>query len=170
MPCCPTRTFYTTQRSTDTRLAAYLSAKELPNLLVMLELAQGKLAPEALMNRITEVEGLLRGQFFPKAKMRVANMRKGVSQQLSEWSHARYLSLSGQIENLQQQGRLQDAFELAQNTLRLALQEGEDAYPGADYDIANCFFRVGRIMRLGGAAQAAIEPIMEAQTAFWKTC
>ena len=100
--------------------------------------------------------------------MRVANMRKGVSQQLSEWSHARYLSLDGQIENLQQQGRLQEAFELAQNTLKLALQEGEDAYPGADYDIAMCFFNVGRIMTRGGAAQAAIEPTMEAQQRFGK--
>ena len=48
----PYTRFLYKQRSTDTRLAAYLSAKELPNLLVMLELAQGKLAPEALMDTI----------------------------------------------------------------------------------------------------------------------
>ncbi|MEM6633262.1 MAG: tetratricopeptide repeat protein, partial [Bacteroidota bacterium] len=156
------------QDSTDTRLAAYLSSRELPNLLAMLELAQAKLPPEELMGTIDEVEGLLRRQFFPKAKMRVANMRQAVSQHLPEWSHARFLSLGGQMESLQQQGRLQEAFELAQKTLKLALQGGEDAYPEADCDIAMCFYRVGRIMHSGGAAQAAIEPLDKAQQRFGK--
>ena len=164
----PYTRFLYTQRATDARLAAYLSAKELPNLLVMLELAQGKLVPEELMDTINSAEGLLRNQFFPKAKLRVENIRKGVSQNISKWSSARYLSLAGQIESLEQQGRLQDAFELAQNTLKLALEEGEGAYQGADYDTAMCFFRVGSIMDFGGASQAAIEPLVEAQRRFGK--
>ena len=46
------------------------------------------------------------------------------------------------------------------------MQKGEQAYAGADYDIADAHFLLGRVMKRGGAAEAALEKINEAYRRF----
>ncbi len=154
------------QRFQDATLAAQLTLLELPNVLALLAWIPGKEAPEQVVDVANKVEELLAPLGRPHALTQATAVREQAAQTLGEWSHARYLAESGNIDRLLERGELQAAHTTAQRLLERCLAAGEAAYQGASYDIAMAHFRLGRALRLLGSAEAALQPLTEAQQRF----
>jgi tetratricopeptide (TPR) repeat protein len=121
---------------------------------------------DAVVGMATQLEGLLQNLGRPRALARVAKLRAQAAERLGQWSHARYLAESAAVDRLLDAGRVGEAYEAAQAVLERALSAGEDAYDVAAYDIAMAHFRLGRMLKMGGAAEAALTPIAEARRRF----
>jgi tetratricopeptide (TPR) repeat protein len=57
---------------------------------------------------------------------------------------------------------MREALAGAQQLLQQAQAAGEEAYAGADYDLAGAFFLLGRVLNTGGGAQQALPLLQEA--------
>ncbi|MEZ5477428.1 MAG: tetratricopeptide repeat protein [Thiolinea sp.] len=152
-------------------LGAQLTQLELPNLMAYLHqqmqaLAAGQVTAEHLLEKTVRVEQLLANLNQPQALQQVVAWRRQAAQQLGEWSHARYQNEDMNIDRLLQQGALQPAYEAAQALLQQCQQAGEQAYQGADYDLAMAQFLLGRVLKTGGAAAAALPHLQQAQQRF----
>ena len=158
---------YQQQRGSSPQQAATLTPLDLPNLLQMLDAAATQLAPEEMVDLADTVESLLQSLSRPQALQRVIAHRQAATAQLRQgWSHARYLALGQEADRLLDQGHIQLAYELAERIRQQALSAGEAAYPGAGSDIAIAHLRVGRMLQMGGAAQAALPGLGEALQRF----
>jgi tetratricopeptide (TPR) repeat protein len=159
------------QRFKDTKLAAQLTQLELPNLMAYLQtlvadLQAESVAAEVVADKADSVEQLLAALHQPQALAQVVAWRKQAAQALGEWSHARFENERMNIERLLQQGDLQAALQAAQALLQQCQQAGEQAYAGADYDLAMAHILLGRILETGGAAAQALPYLQEAQRRF----
>jgi tetratricopeptide (TPR) repeat protein len=154
------------QRSQDAQLAQQLGLLELPNLLALLEWAQGHTTPEEVVNLATRIEQLLAPLGQPQALARVVSLRERAAQALGGWSHARFIAERQKIERLLAGGNPQAAYNATQQLLQQCLAAGEAAYRGAPYDIAVAHFQLGRVLSQGGQAEAALTPLAEAQRRF----
>jgi tetratricopeptide (TPR) repeat protein len=159
-------TFLYQQQFEDAELAARLTLLELPNLLAMLSWMQERAAPEVVVEIAQGVESLLSYLGLPRALMQATRVREQAAQRLGEWSHARFLTESASIDRLLERGEMQAAYAAAQGLLNRCLAAGEEAYPSADYDTATAHFRLGRVLRKGGAAEAALSQLGEARRRF----
>ena len=158
--------FLLQQAFRDARLAAHLTLLELPNLLAMLEWVQGRMAPEEVVSLASYMEILLAKLGRPRALAQVVRVREKASGELGEWSHARFLAGSGTIDRLLDGGDLQAAYATAQQLLQQSLAAGEDSYPGANYNTAWAHFKLGRVLRISGSAETALQPLAEAERRF----
>jgi len=61
---------------------------------------------------------------------------------------------------------LREAFEGAQALLQRARAASEQAYPGADYDLAMACFRVARVLKTAGGSEPALPLLDEARQRF----
>ena len=154
------------QHFKDAQLAARLTLLELPNLLRMLAWAQENLPAEQVVNLADSVETLLAQLGRPQALAQTTRVREQAAQALGEWSHARFLAESANIDRLLERGDLPGAHAAARQLLQRCLAGGEQAFPEAAYDIATAHIKLGRVLRLMGAAGAALEPLAEAQQRF----
>ena len=154
------------QQFEDAQLAARLTLLELPNLLTMLAWAQENLPAEQVVGLASRVETLLAQLGRPQALAQATQVRERAAQALGEWSHARYLTESANIDRLLERGDLPGAHAVVEALLQRCLAAGEDAYPQAAYDVAAAHIRLGRALRFMGAAEAALEPLAEAQQRF----
>ncbi|MCP4620717.1 MAG: tetratricopeptide repeat protein, partial [Bradyrhizobium sp.] len=163
------------QQFKDAQQAAQLTLLELPNLLALLrrragELATGDFSPQQAIDMASSLEGLLANLGRPQALVEAVALRQQAAalleQQGEAWSHAHFLQTSSHIDRLLQQGDLQQAFQSAQTLLQNCLQAGDAAYAGAAYDTAMAHIILGRVLKTGGAAQAALEPLTKAQQRF----
>lgn len=155
------------QQFKDAHLAAQLTLLELPNLLALLDWAQEHMSPEQVVDLADSVEGLLAELGRPRALARASAIREAAARALQgEWSHARFLAEAAAIDRLLERGDLQGAHDAARALLQRARAAGEAAYPGAAYDIAEAHFRLGRVLKRMGAAEAALAPLAEAQKRF----
>jgi len=150
----------------DTRLAAQLTLLELPNLLEMLAWSLGRQAAERVVTLAGQVERLVAHLGRPQALARATRVREQAARALGEWSHARFLAEYAAIERMTERGDLPAAYAAVQELLAKGLAVGEAAYPGAAYDLAMMHFRLGRTLQIGGAAEAALIPLAEAQRRF----
>jgi tetratricopeptide (TPR) repeat protein len=150
----------------DARLAAQLTLLELPNLLVMLDWLQSRWPPERVVDLASSIELLVAALGRPQALARATRVREQAAQKLGDWSHARYLSEGSNIDRLLERGELQTALTAAQQLLAKCQAAGEAAYQKAPYDIATAYFRVGRVLKEGGAADDALAPLAQAQRRF----
>lgn len=155
----------------DTQLAFSLTQLELPNLMAYLQtlvadLQAGSVAAEVVADKAGRVEQLLANLHQPQALAQVVAWRKQAAQALGEWSRARFENERMNIERLLQQGDLQAAFQAAQSLLQQCQQAGEQAYAGADYDLAMAHILLGRVLNTGGAAAQALPYLQEAQRRF----
>ncbi len=130
------------------------------------DLQAGSVAAEVVADKAGSVEQLLANLHQPQALAQVVAWRKQAAQALGEWSHARFENERMNIERLLQQGDLQAAFQAAQALLQQCQQAGEQAYAGADYDLAMAHFLLGRVLKTGGAAAQALPYLQEAQRRF----
>lgn len=154
------------ERAKDALLAAQLTLLELPNLLAMLDWLQARWPPERMVGLASRVEGLVANLGRPQALARVTWVREQAAQKLGDWSHARFLSEASNIDRLLERGDLPAAHTAAQQLLEKCLAAGETAFPEAAYDIAWAYFKLGRVLRMGGAAEASLGPLAEAQRRF----
>lgn len=149
------------QRYKDAQLAATLTMLELPNLMQLLEYVKTQDEAEATVDLATSLELFIAPLGRPHLLRQVVVIRKAETKKLRDWSHTRFESSRMEIERLLDSGNLPEALLKAQALLDKCLQAGEEAYSRADYDIALAYFMLGRVMRLGGAAEAALQPIDE---------
>jgi tetratricopeptide (TPR) repeat protein len=148
------------------QLAAQLTLLELPNLLVMLDWLQDRWPPERIVDLADSVERLVANLGRPQALVRATRVREQAAEKLGDWSHARSTTEAAHIDRLLERGDLSCAHTAAQQLLAKCLAVGERAYPGAAYDIATTHFLLGRVLRMGGATEAALEPLTEGQRRF----
>ena len=159
------------QRFQDTKLAAQLTQLELPNLMAYLALLEQAVQAETataeqLADKAGSVEQLLANINQPQALAQVVIWRQQAAQSLSEWSHARFENERMSIERLLQQNDAQQAYQKAQALLQQCRQMGEQAYQGADYDLAMAEFLLGRVLKTRGAAAEALPHLQQAQKRF----
>jgi tetratricopeptide (TPR) repeat protein len=151
------------QQSQNTELAATLTLLELPNLFALLDRSQAVADPEATIDRATSLYSLLKELGKPRLLARVARVREAAAAALGEGlSHARFEASRTRIEQQLEAGQLQVALAGAQQLLQQAQSAGEEAYAGAEYDLAMAFVLLGRVLQIGGAAQQALPLLQEA--------
>jgi tetratricopeptide (TPR) repeat protein len=155
------------QRRQNTELAATLTLLELPNLFALLDRSQAVADPETTIDRATDLYSLLQALGKPRLLERVARVRDAAAAALGEGcSHARFQASRTRIEQQLAAGQLREALAGAQQLLQQTQAAGEEAYAGADYDLAVAFFLLGRVLKTGGEAQQALPLLQEAGRRF----
>ncbi len=154
------------EKSKDARLAAQLTLLELSNLLGMLDWLRTCWLPERVVGLASNVESLVAELGRPQALARATEAREQAAQKLGDWSHARFLAESTPIDRLLERGDLPAAHIAAQQLLAKCLAAGEAAFLWAADDLAHAYFKLGRVLRMGGAVEDALVPIEEAQRRF----
>lgn len=153
------------QQHQDAQLAATLAVLELPNLLGALELLKARAAAEEVLGVATRIEGLFQYVGRSRAMARVVRIRHSVAKGLGKWTHGRFLAESAGVDRLLEAGRFVEAVQMARAVLQKAAA-GAGAYELAAYDLSIAHFRLGRALRMGGAAEAALRPLAEARERF----
>ncbi|NIM13675.1 MAG: tetratricopeptide repeat protein, partial [Candidatus Aminicenantes bacterium] len=154
------------QHFEDAQLSAALTLLELPNLVQLLEHVRAQDEPETTVSLASNLEQLISNLGRPHLLAQVVAIREGEAKKLGDWSHTRFWSSIMQIDRLMGSGNFPKALQNAQELLEKCLKEGEEAYSVAPYDTAYAYWELGRVLRKGGAAEAAIQPIDEAQRQF----
>lgn len=75
---------------------------------------------------------------------------------MPEWSHTRCWSSIMDINRLSEIGNFPQALKNAQELLNKCLQEGEEAYSEAAYDLAYIHLELGQVLKKRGTSQAAL--------------
>ena len=154
------------QKFKDAQLQSQLTLLELPNLLALLDWLPGRTSPEQIVNTAGSIEEVLANLGRPAALARAVAVREGAAKEIGDWSHARYLTESANVDRLLQRGDLRGALQSIQAVLELGLASGERAFPEAAYDIAMIHWRLGHVLHVAGQAGAALPPLAEAQRRF----
>ncbi|MCJ7459816.1 MAG: tetratricopeptide repeat protein [candidate division Zixibacteria bacterium] len=158
--------FLNKQLSENAQFALNLTTLELRNLMLLLEYVRFQGDPEKTVSLATTLEQLIALLGRPHLLTQVVAIREAESKKLGDWSTTRFTSSGMEIERLLDSGNLPEALKNAQALLDRCLQAGESAYSGADYDIADAYFLLGRVMSRGGSDEAALQPINEAYRRF----
>jgi tetratricopeptide (TPR) repeat protein len=155
------------QQRQNTELAATLTLLELPNLLALLAHVSRAEDAEATVDLAISLQSLLSPLARPRVLARVAETRDAAAARLGAvWNHVRFDAEQSRIENQLVGGQLRDALAGAQLLLRQARVAGEQAYPGADYDLAMACWLLGRALEMTGNAQQALPCLDDAQRRF----
>jgi tetratricopeptide (TPR) repeat protein len=155
------------QQSQNTELAATLTLLELPNLFALLDRSQSVADLATTIDRATYLYSLLQSLGKPRLLKRVVRVREAAAADLGEGpSHALFQASRTRIEQQHASGQLREALAGAQQLLQQAQAAGEEAYAGADFDLAMAFFLLGRVLRRGGGAQQALPLLQEAGRRF----
>jgi tetratricopeptide (TPR) repeat protein len=150
----------------DAQLSSTLTLLELTNLMSLLEHVRAQDEPEATVNLASILEQLIADLGRPHLLAQVAAIREEEAEKLGDWSRTRFESSRMQIERLIGSGNLPQALKEAHALLGRCLQAGEGAYSAAAYDTAMAYILLGRVLRMGDAAEAALQPIDEAYRRF----
>jgi len=138
-------------------VTATLTVLELPNLFVLLDLVQRLGDAEATIYLTTSLFRLLEDLGKPRLLARVGHVRDAAAASLSEtWNHARFLATQTRIEQQLISGQLGEAYDGVKKLLQIARAAGEQAYPGADYDLATACFLLGRVLERAGRSEQAL--------------
>ncbi len=154
------------QQSDDSKLADSLTLLELPNLIKSLEYVQSQAAPEVTLDRATLLEQLIAHLDKPDILAKVKEIKQEEEKKSTDWGPERFETLSTQVEKLLEIGNLPQALSVAQVLLDKCRKSGEGSYEGADYDTAMAYIQLGRVLRMGGAAENALQSISEAHKRF----
>jgi tetratricopeptide (TPR) repeat protein len=151
----------------DSKMALNLTLLELPNLLALLDwladlLKRDVSSAEMVSDIAGRIEQLLAPLNRPSALIKAVKVREESAGKVPEWGAVQFEQMRLQIDRLLDQGNIQAAYEKTQEQLKKAQEEGENAYPGADFDIARAFWKLGRILQRGGQANLALEQLDEA--------
>nr|VFK22896.1 MAG: Tetratricopeptide repeat-containing protein [Candidatus Kentron sp. MB]VFK26503.1 MAG: Tetratricopeptide repeat-containing protein [Candidatus Kentron sp. MB]VFK74565.1 MAG: Tetratricopeptide repeat-containing protein [Candidatus Kentron sp. MB] len=161
--------FLEQQSNQDTQMAARLTLLELPNLFAMLEIVSGEANPTATIALATDLYGLLQFLGQPLLLEHVGTVRDAAAAKLKgAWSHAAFQVARTRIEQQLYSGQLQGALMGAQELLQRAQQAGEDAYAGADYDLAMSLKKLGQVLKFSGNPQQGLHLLREAEQRFEK--
>ena len=154
------------QQSVDSKLADELTLMELPNLIKSMEYVQAQKVPEVTLDRATLFEQLIAHLDKPDILAKVKVIQEEEKKKSSEWNHTRFETLRLQVEKYLEMGNLPQALSVAQVLLDKCLKAGDQSYEGADYDTAEAYVLLGRVLRMGGASENALQAINEALKRF----
>ena len=151
----------------EVAVAAKRTLLDLPNLFVMLERVQRAGDPENTIDLTSSLHSLLQFLGKPRLLERVAQTRDRAAKALGEiWNHAHFEARRTGVVQEHNSGQLRKAFEGAQSLLRCAEAAGEDAYSGADYDLAMAFHLLGQVTLGAGTAEQALVLLDKARSRF----
>ncbi len=154
------------QQSEDSKLADELTLMELPNLIQSLEYVQSQKVPEVTLDRATLLEQLIAHLDKPDILAKVKMIQEEEKRRTSEWNTSRFETLRVQVDKFLETGNLPQALSVAQVLLDKCLKAGDVSYDGADYDTAEAYIQLGRVLRMGGASENALQAINEALKRF----
>ncbi|KHE92443.1 MAG: toll/interleukin-1 receptor domain-containing protein [Candidatus Scalindua rubra] len=154
------------QQSADSKLADELTLMELPNLIKSMEYVQAQKVPEVTLDRATLLEQLIAHLDKPDILAKVKVIQEEEQKKSSEWNPARFETLRLQVEKYLEMGNLPQALSVAQVLLDKCLKAGDQSYEGADHDTAEAYVLLGRVLRMGGASENALQAINEALKRF----
>lgn len=158
------------QQSRDTKIAATLTALDLPNLFALLECVEHGGDPEATISLTSSLYSLL--QALGKAHLveRVGQARdkarETLDSHIANWNKARFRAFQTRVEQQLTKGQVREALHGAQALFQSAHSAGERAYSTADYDIATAHFLLARVLRASGSSDRASALLDEAQERF----
>jgi tetratricopeptide (TPR) repeat protein len=152
----------------DAKKSSHLTIFELPNLLALLEYIKDRYSPENVVNTASNIEPFISRFHKPKALKKVVHIREMANKNIKYWCKAAFKSEIMKIERFQSQGNLQEAFNTAQQLLKKSIEKGEEAYPGADYDIALVYYQNGKIHQDVSFSKKAIYFLNKALLCFGK--
>jgi len=155
------------QQSQNAELAATLTLLELPNLFALLANVSRAGDAAATVELATRLQFLLNHLGRPRLLARVAETRDAAAARIgAAWNQARFRAEGSRIEEQLSGGRSREALAGAQGLLTQAHAAGEQAYRGADYDLAMACFSLGRALKSTGSAQQALPYLDDAQRRF----
>ncbi|HEV7403252.1 MAG TPA: CHAT domain-containing protein [Chthoniobacteraceae bacterium] len=159
--------FLVQQQSQNAEVAATLTVLELPNLFALLDLVQRAGETEAAIDLAASLYSLLSMLGKSRLLERVGRVRDAAAAALGEtWNHARYQAMDNRVEQQLATGRLREAFEEAQQLLQRARAAGEQAYSGAEYDLARACWLLARVWKTTGSAEQSLPLLDEARRRF----
>ena len=150
------------QQSEDSKLADELTLLELPNLIKSMEYVQAQKVPEVSLDRATLFEHLIAHLDKPDVQAKVKAIQIEEQNRSSEWNPERFETLRMQVEKFLGIGNLPQALSVAQVLLDKCLKSGDQIYDGADHDTAEAYVLLGRVLRMGGTSESALQAINEA--------
>src|SRR6185503_15207454 len=149
------------QRRENVEVAATLTLLELPNFFALLGLVQDAGNAEATVNLATSLYELLQPFGKPRLLAQVVDVRDAAASALGDvWNRARFWATQTHIEQQLAEGRLREGLTSAQRFLQRARDAGEQAYPGADYDLAIACFLLSRVLKTVGNSEQAL-PLLD---------
>jgi tetratricopeptide (TPR) repeat protein len=150
------------QHYRDKELCATLTNLELPNLIYLLHLlrAQNNLERNpALVKRLEVLFAFLdRHDLVGVVKKAPANKKATPV----TWDHHHFSSYRRQVELLLKNGNIPQALKEARKLLEMCLLNGEGAYDHALRDTASAYYWLGRILKVAGSWEEALEQFREA--------
>jgi len=164
---CEYAGFLVQQRTQNAEVAARLAVLELPNLFALLDLVQRAGDAEASINLTTSLYSLLSMLGKPRLLECVGQVRAAASASLGDTvNHARFQAARTRIEQQLFGGQMREAFKGAQLLLQRARTVGEQAYPGADDDLAMAHFTLARVLKTAGGSEQALPLLDESRQRF----
>jgi tetratricopeptide (TPR) repeat protein len=154
------------QQFENTQLSAELTLLELPNLMALLAYTQQREDAEAIVEIAGRIEGILKNLGRRQILQQVVAVREKAEKGLKAWNNTSFASAFNQIERLIEKGSLGPAQTAAQDLLKKSLDAGEDAYPGAAYNIAMANKKLGSVLSMSGASEPALTYLESARTQF----
>ena len=159
--------FLDRQQHQKAEVAAALTVLELPNLFALLDLVQRAGDAEATIGLTTLLYSLLQSTGKPRLLDRVGRVRDAVVGALdAAWNHAQFEAAGSRIEQQLAGRHLREAFDGSQQLLQRAQTAGEQAYSGADYDLAIACVLLARVLGTVGEAERALPLLDEARQRF----
>jgi tetratricopeptide (TPR) repeat protein len=135
------------QFGSSAELGATLAVLELPNLFALLDLVQHAGDVRATINLANDLFCLLQYSGRRRALERLEQVRDAAAASLGEgWDHARFDAHRSRIEQQSKSGHLREAMDGARQLLQRCFEAGEDAYAGADYDVALACWLVASVL------------------------
>lgn len=103
----------------------------------------------------------------PRLLERVSQVRDGAAAALGDaWTRASFQAARTRSEQQLGGGQLREAFAGSQHLLQRARTAGEQAYPGADYDLAGACWLLARVLKTAGSSDQALPLLDEARQRF----
>ena len=159
--------FLERQQNQNTEVAARSTVLELPNLFALLDLVQRAGDAEATINLTTSLCTLLQRLGKHRLLERVGQVRDAAAATLDDaWNHARFEATRTRVEQQLAGGQLREASDGARQLLQRARTAGEQAYPGADYDLAMACWLLARGLKRAGGSEQALPLLDEARRRF----
>lgn len=158
--------FLSQQLHKNAQRAATLTQLELPNLFALLEWVERVGDTENTIALTTTLYSLLRNLGKPRLLERLGTIRDHAAALGETWNHAQFNAQGTRIEQQLGGGQWPQAHAGAQILLQRARAAGDDAYPGADYDLAMACFLLARVLKTGGGAEQALPLLDEARQYF----
>jgi tetratricopeptide (TPR) repeat protein len=155
----------------NAELAATLTVLEQPNLFSLLDLVQHAGDAEATIDLTTRLYRLFSLLGKPRLLKRFSQMCYAAARDLEgtlgdAGNHALFEAARTHVEHQLATRRLREAFDGAQQLLQRARTAGEQAYPGADYDLAGACILMARVLKSVGGSEQVLPLLDEARQRF----